>query len=38
MISSNLCYSSDAYIHVKATITVPNAAAPAAPANNTNKR
>ena len=31
MICSKLCYYSDAYIHVKATITVPNTAAAAAP-------
>ena len=33
MIRSNLCDYSDAYIHVKTTITVPNAAAAAAPVN-----
>ena len=38
MIKSMLCNYSDAYIHVKATITVPNTAAAAAPANNTNKK
>ena len=37
MIKSNLCDYSDAYIHVKATITSPNAAA-ATPLNNTNKK
>ena len=37
MIRSNLCDYNDAYIHVKATITVPNIAAAAAPVNNTNK-
>ena len=36
MISSNLCDYSDAYKHVKTTATVPNAAAAAAPINNTN--
>ena len=38
MVRSHLCDYSDAYIHVKATITVPNTAAPAAPINNTNKK
>ena len=38
MIASNLCGYSDAYIHVKANITVPKTAAVAAPANNTNKK
>ena len=35
---SNLCDCSDAYIHVKAIITVTNTAAAAAPVNNTNKK
>ena len=38
MIRSNLCDYSYAYIHVKATITVPNTAAAAAHINNTNKK
>ena len=38
MIRPNLCDYSDAYIHVKATITIPNTAAAAAPVNNTNKK
>ena len=38
MIRLNLCDYSDAYIHVKATITVPNTATPAVPVNNTNKK
>ena len=40
MLKSSLCNYSDAYVHVKGTITVNNAAAaPApAPANNTNKK
>ena len=38
MINSMLCNYSDAYIHLKATITVPNTAAATAPANNTNKK
>ena len=38
MIKSNLCDYSDAFIHVKVTITVPNTAADAAPVNNTNKK
>ena len=38
MTSSNLCDYSDAYIHVKVTITIPNTAAAAAPVNNTNKK
>ena len=37
MIRSNLGDYSDAYIHVKATITVPNTAAAVAPVNNTNR-
>ena len=36
MIRSNVHDYSDGYIHVKATITVPNTAAAAAPINNTN--
>ena len=38
MIVSNLCGYSDAYIHVKANITVPKTAAVAAPVNDTNKK
>ena len=38
MIKSSLCNYSDAYTHVKATITVPNAAAQGAAVNNTNKK
>ena len=39
MIKSSLCDYSDAYIHVKGTITVNNTAAAAdADANNTNKK
>ena len=39
MIRSNLCDYSDACIHAKASITVPNtAAATVAPVNNTNKK
>ena len=38
MIRPNLCDYSDAYIDVKATITIPNTAAAAAPVNNTNKK
>ena len=37
MIRSNLCDYSDAYIHVKGTIAVPNTGAAAAP-NNRNKK
>ena len=37
VIKSNLCDYSDAYIHVKATVAVPNTAAIAAPINNTKK-
>ena len=37
MIRSNLCNCTDAYIHVKSTIIVPNTAATAAPVNKTNK-
>ena len=38
MIRSNLCYYSDAYILVKATITVPNTATAGASVINTNKK
>ena len=38
MIRSNVCDYSDAYIHVKSSITIPKAAATAAPVNNTNKK
>ena len=38
MIKSDLCHYSDAYILVKETITVPNAAAASAAVNNTNKK
>ena len=38
MTGLNLCYYSDAYILVKATITVPNTGAADAEANNTNKK
>ena len=38
MIKSSLCDYSDAYIHVKGTITVNNTAAADANANNTNKK
>ena len=38
MIRSNLCNYSDAYIHVKATITVPNKPVAAASVNNTNQK
>ena len=38
MIKSDLCHYSDAYILVKETITVPNAAAAGAEVNNTNKK
>ena len=37
MTRSNLCDYSDAYIHVKGTITVPKTAAAAAPISNINK-
>ena len=37
MIRLNLCDYSDAYIHVKATMTVPNRTTAAAPVNCTNK-
>ena len=38
MTRSNLYYYNDVYIHVKATITVPNTAVVAAPVNNANKK
>ena len=38
MLKSSLCDYSDAYIHVKGTITVNNSAAASADANNTNKK
>ena len=38
MVMSNLFNYRDAYIHVKAAITVPNTAAAAAAQNNTNKK
>ena len=38
MIRSKLCEYSDAYIHVKTTIIVPNTAATDAPVNNTKKK
>ena len=38
MLKSSLCDYSDAYIHVKGTITVNNTAAAGADANNTNKK
>ena len=38
IIRSNLCDYSYAYLHVKATITVPNTAAQGAVVNNTNKK
>ena len=38
MIRSNVCEYGDAYIHVKATITIPNTAAAAVPVSNTNKK
>ena len=38
MIRSNLCDYSDAYILVKGTITVPNAAAAGAAVNNISKK
>ena len=38
VIRSNLCDYSDAYIHVKGTIIVPNTAAADASVNNTNKK
>ena len=38
MIRSHLCDYSDAYIHVKATLTVPGTAAQRAAVNNVNKK
>ena len=38
MLKSSLCDYSDAYVHVKGTITVNNTAAVDANANNTNKK
>ena len=38
MISSSVCDYSDAYIHVKGTITVPDKAGAGAAVNNTNKK
>ena len=38
MIKSSYCDYSDAYIHVKGTVTVNNTAAADADANNTNKK
>ena len=38
VVRSNLYDSSDAYIHVKATMTVPNAEATGVAVNNTNKK
>ena len=38
MLKSSLCDYSDAYIHVRGTITVNNTAAADADANNTNKK
>ena len=38
MVRSNLCDYSDAYIHVKGTIAVPNTSAAAARVNDTNKK
>ena len=38
LIKSNLCDYSDAYIHVKLSITVPITEADDAPTNNTNKK
>ena len=38
MISSNLCYYSDAYTHVKGTIRIPNTAAAGAAGNNANEK
>ena len=38
MLKSSLCDYSDAYVHVKGTITVDNTAAAPADANNTNKK
>ena len=38
IIRSNFCDYSDTFLHVKATITVPNTAAFAAPVSNANKK
>ena len=38
MLKSSLCDYSDAYIHIKGTVTVNNTAAADADANNTNKK
>ena len=38
MIRPNLCDFSDACIHLKSTVTVPNTEAAAEPVNNTNKK
>ena len=38
MIRLNLCDYSDAYIHVKGTIEVPDTTTPCPPLNNTNKK
>ena len=38
MLKSSLCDCSDAYVHVKGTITVNNTAAADANGNNTNKK
>ena len=38
MIRSGLCDYSDAHIHVKGTITMPNVVATGAAVNNTNKK
>ena len=38
IIRSNICDYGDADIHVKVSMTVPNAAADTAPVNNNNKK
>ena len=38
MITSKLCEYSDAYVHIKTTIKVPNTSAQCAAVNNTNKK
>ena len=38
MLKSSLCDSSDAYVHVKGTVSVNNTAAADADTNNTNKK
>ena len=38
MLKSSLCNNSDAYVHVKGTVSVNNTAAAGADANNTNKK